>query len=83
MRHNATEPVGVDMKQCKICKKPKLLRKITSNIRMIQINPSHNNDPRIIQSRGAEDAIVAANIGSHPASSHIRRIAKNSSLPCL
>lgn len=37
VRDNATKPIGINVKQSKICKKTKLFRKIIGNVAIVEV----------------------------------------------
>lgn len=83
MRHSPAEPVGVDVEQCKICKQPKLLRQVPSNIAVVEVNAGDGSDRAVVESRSTEHPGVAAHTRSDPVTSEIERVRENSLLPSL
>ncbi|PON73337.1 hypothetical protein PanWU01x14_058410 [Parasponia andersonii] len=48
VRNSPTKPVGVDMEQCEIHKKPKLLGKVPGDVAMVEINAGDRTDLGVV-----------------------------------
>ncbi|RYR07546.1 hypothetical protein Ahy_B05g074928 isoform D [Arachis hypogaea] len=67
----------------KICEQAKLLRQVTSNVAMVEVNAGNGAGPVVIRCRCTEDSSVVAHLRTYPISGEIQRIRENSLLPCL
>lgn len=83
VRHGPTESVGVDVEQCEICKQPKLLWQIPSNIAVVEVNAGDRSDLVVVGRWSTEDPGVVAYLRSDPIPGEIERVGENSLLPSL
>lgn len=83
VRHGPTESVGVDVEQCEICKQPKLLWQIPSNIAVVEVNAGDGSDLVVVGRWSTEDPGVFAYLRSDPIPGEIERVGENSLLPSL
>lgn len=69
MRNGTTKAIGIDVKQCKINKQAKLLRQVTGDITMVEINAGDGSDRLVIRGKSAVNSSVVADIRSNPITS--------------
>lgn len=68
MGHSAAESVGVDVEQCEIRQKTELLREVSGNVAVVEIDAGDGTDGGIVQCGRTVNAGVGADIGSDPIS---------------
>lgn len=66
VRHGAAEAVGVDVEERKVSEQAELLREISGNVAVVEVDSGDGADLRVVQCLSAEDVAVVADIGPHP-----------------
>lgn len=71
------------MKDGGIVEETNLDGNISGEVSPIEVDAGNNLDGRIIEGRGANNAIIGANVVAHPITSEVVGVRENSFLPSL
>lgn len=83
VRDSTAEPIRINVEQCEIHQKTELLREVSGDVAVVEVDAGDGTDLGIIERRSAENSGVIADIGSDPVSGEIVGIGENGFLPCL
>jgi len=74
VRHDSAEPIRVDVEQCEIGEEAELLRQVSGDVAVVEVDAGDDVDLRLVQGQAAEDAGIVADVGSDPVSGQVERI---------
>lgn len=82
-RDGAAEAVGVDVEEREVLQQAELLREVPRDVGVVEVDPGDDGEVAVPQGGGAEDALVAAHVGSNPGTCDVHGVGEDGLLPGL